>query len=247
MASRAASFQYRGAGADVREVGRALRVGTLLEGSVRKANDHLRVTVQLVEVSTGHHRWSQRFDRPLEEVFAIQAEIANGVATSLRGDDLSEREQQALARPQTGAVAYEYYLRGRQSLPRMAAGDLRKGAEMFDRAIALDADYAPAHTGLAMAHATLHEWFGARDEDRARAERASARALELAPDSAEAHVARGLRAVVVAALRRSRPGVRAGHPAESQSVRRPLLLRAHRVRARARSSGRRICSRRRRT
>ena len=64
VASQAASFQYRGAGADVREVGRALRVGTLLEGSVRKANNHLRVTVQLVEVSTGHHRWSQRFDRP---------------------------------------------------------------------------------------------------------------------------------------------------------------------------------------
>ena len=190
VASRAASFQYRGAGADVREVGRALRVGTLLEGSVRKANNHLRVTVQLVEVSTGHHRWSQRFDLPLEDVFAIQAEIASGVATSLRDGALSAGEQQALARPQTGVVAYEYYLRGRQSLSRMAAGDLRKGAEMFDRAVALDADYAPAHTGLAMAHATLHEWFGARDEDRARAERASERALELAPDSAEAHVAR---------------------------------------------------------
>jgi tetratricopeptide (TPR) repeat protein len=123
-------------------------------------------------------------------VSAILAEIANGVATSLRGDALSAPEQQALARPQTGALAYEYYLRGRQGLPRMAAGDLRKGAEMFDRAIALDADYAPAHTGLAMVHATLHEWFGARDEDRSRAERASERALELAPESAETHVAR---------------------------------------------------------
>ena len=121
VASRTASFQYRGAGADVREVGRALRVGTLLECSVRKASDHLRVTVQLVEVSTGHHRWSERFDRALAEVFAIQAEIANGVAASLRGDVLSAREQQALARPQTGPVAYEYYLRGRQCLPRMAA------------------------------------------------------------------------------------------------------------------------------
>ena len=190
VASRTASFQYRGAGADAREVGRALRVGTLLEGSVRKENSHLRVTVQLVEVSSGHHRWSQRFDRTLDDVFAIQDEIANSVATSLRGDVPSPSEQRALARPRTGAAAYEYYLRGRQCLPRMTSVDLRKGAEMFDRAVALDADYAPAHAGLAMVHATLHEWFGARDEDRVRAEHASARALELAPDLAEAHVAR---------------------------------------------------------
>jgi adenylate cyclase len=190
VASRAASFQFRGAGADVREVGRALRVGTLLEGSVRKANNHLRVTVQLVEVSTGALRWSQHFDRTLDEVFAIQREIAASVATSLRGGALGPREQQALARPQTAAVAYEYYLRGQQCRPRMTAAELRKGAEMFDRAVALDADYAPAHVGLAMAHAALHEWFGARDEDRVRAERASGRALELAPALAEAHVAR---------------------------------------------------------
>ena len=190
VASRTASFQFRGAGADVREVGRALRVGTLLEGSVRKANNHLRVTVQLVEVSTGSHRWSQRFDRPLDDIFAIQDEIANSVAASLRDRALSARERQALARPQTAAVVYEYYLRGRQCLPRMAAVDLRRGAEMFDRALALDANYAPAHAGLAMALATLHEWFGARDQDRERAERASARALALAPDLADAHVAR---------------------------------------------------------
>jgi adenylate cyclase len=190
VASRTASFQFRGARADVREVGRALRVGTLLEGSLRKANHQLRVTVQLVEVPTGYHRWSQRFDRPLDDVFAIQDEIANGVAASLGGGVLSRREQQVLARPQTGAVVYEYYLRGRQCLPRMTLVELKRSCEMFDRAIALDASYAPAHTGLAMAHATLHEWFGARDEDRVRAERASARALELAPDSAEAHVAR---------------------------------------------------------
>ncbi len=191
VASRTASFQFRGAGADVGEVGRALRVGTLLEGSVRKANHHLRVTVQLVEVSTGHQRWSQRFDRPLGEVFAIQDEIANSVAASLRGGALSPREQQALARPQSAVAAYEYYLRGRHCLPRMAAADLRRGAEMFDRAVALDADYAPAYVALAMVHATLHEWFGAKDEDRVRAERAGERALELAPDRAEAHVARG--------------------------------------------------------
>ena len=107
VAARTASFQFRGAGADVRAVGRQLGVGTLLEGSVRKADDRLRVTVQLIEVATGYHRWSQRFDRTLDDVFAIQDEIAESVATSLRGSVLSGREKQALLRPQTGAAAYD--------------------------------------------------------------------------------------------------------------------------------------------
>ena len=246
MASRTASFQFRGAGADVREVGRALRVGTLLEGSVRKANNHLRVTVQLVEVSTGHHRWSQRFDRPLDDVFAIQDEIANGVAASLRGGALSPREQQALARPQTGAAAYEYYLRGRQCLPRMTAVDLRKSAEMFDRAVALDADYAPAHAGLAMVHATLHEWFGAKDEDRVRAERASA-----AGAGTGARIWRRRTWHVPARCRCRAATTRPARRSSRRSASIPICstptttTRARRSR-RARSSVRRTCSRRRR-
>jgi adenylate cyclase len=191
VAARTASFQFRGIGADVREVGRQLGVGTLLEGSVRKADDRLRVTVQLIEVATGYHRWSQRFDRTLDDVFAIQDEIAESVATSLRGSVLSGREKQALLRPHTGAAAYEYYLRGRQHLPRMAQPDLETSGEMFERAIELDATYGPAWAGLATVHATLYEWFGAKDADAIRAERASQRALELSPDLAEAHVARG--------------------------------------------------------
>jgi adenylate cyclase len=191
----------------VHEVGRALRVGTLLEGSVRKAHNHLRLTVQLVEVSTGQHRWSQRFDRTFDDMFAIQAEIATNVASALRGGALSPREEQALARPHTGVAAYEYYLRGRQCLPRLTAADLKTSAEMLERAIALDADYAPAHVGLAMAYATLYEWFGAKDEDRMRAEQASARALELGPDMAEAHVAR---ACALSPARRRHAASRAG-------------------------------------
>ena len=191
VAARTASFQFRGIGADVREVGRHLGVGTLLEGSVRKADDRLRVTVQLIEVATGYHRWSQRFDRRLDDVFAIQDEIAECVASSLRGTVLSRREKQALLRPQTGPEAYEYYLRGRQCLPRMTEPDLKTSGEMFERAIELDPNYGPAWAGLATVHATLYEWFGGKDDDSMQAERASQRALELAPGLAEAHVARG--------------------------------------------------------
>jgi len=165
VASRTASFQFRGAGADVQAVGRHLGVGTLLEGSVRKADDRLRVTVQLIEVATGYHRWSQRFDRLLDDVFAIQDEIAESVATSLRGSVLSGREKEALQRPPTGAAAYEYYLRGRQHLPRLTQPDLEKSRDMFERAIELDAGYGPAFAGLATVHATLYEWYGAREEN----------------------------------------------------------------------------------
>src|SRR6266478_2948129 len=191
VASRTASFQFHGTGADVRAVGQHLGVGTLLEGSVRKAGDHLRVIVQLIEVATGFHRWSQRFDRKLDDVFAIQDEIAESVATSVRGNVLSRHERLALLWPQTGAAAYEYYLRGRQYLPRLTQPDLQKSGEMFEHAIELDAGYGPAFAGLAMVHATLYEWYGAKEDDLVQAERASQKALQLAPGLADAHVARG--------------------------------------------------------
>jgi TolB-like protein/tetratricopeptide (TPR) repeat protein len=191
VASRTASFQFRAAGMDIRVVGRRLGVGTLLEGSVRKAGSRLRVTVQLIDVATGYHRWSERFDRTLDDVFAIQDEIAASVATALRGDVLTTSERDALVRPQTVAAAYEYYLRGRQALPRMMRADIKASGEMFERALELDPEYGPAWAGLATVHATHYEWYGANPADLVKAERASRRALELAPALAEAHVARG--------------------------------------------------------
>ena len=191
VAARTASFQFRTAGSDVQAVGRQHGVGTLLAGSVRKADDRLRVTVQLVEVATGFHRWSERFDRRPDDVFAIQDEIAHSVAAALRGTLPSPREQRALSRPQTGSAAYEYYLRGRQFLPRMTRPDLQTSSEMFERAIALDPAYGPAWAELATAHATLYEWFRAGDGDLVQAEHASQRALTLAPALADANVARG--------------------------------------------------------
>ena len=191
VASRTASFQFRSSGADIREIGRQLGVGTLLEGSVRKADDRLRVTVQLIEVATGYHRWSQRFDRRLDDVFAIEDEIAESVATSLRGHVLSRREKQALQRPQTSTAAYESYLRGRQYLPRLTEVDLERSRDMFERAIELDGEYGPAWSCLAAVHATRYEWFGGGADDLARAEETSQKAVELAPQLALPHVARG--------------------------------------------------------
>ncbi|MGH8237296.1 MAG: winged helix-turn-helix domain-containing protein [Steroidobacteraceae bacterium] len=192
VAARSSSFQFRQGGVDLREVGRALGVQSVVEGSVRRAGDQLRVTVQLIDVASGYHKWSQRFERKAGDVFAIQDEIAASVATTLRGGAaLSQREQRALRRPHTTAEPYEYYLRGRQSLHRMRQPDLEESRRMFEGAIELDADYAPAWAGLATVHALLYEWWGSNDEEMHRADRASQIALELAPDLADAHFARG--------------------------------------------------------
>ena len=191
VVSRSASFQYRGPGVDVKEVGQVLGVESLLEGSVRKAGNRLRITVQLIDTATAFHKWSERFDRNLDDVFAVQDEIAGKVASMLRGGDLSWQERRALRRTQTASDTYEYFLRGRQSLHRLTRPALEYSREMFRQAIEIDPEYAPAWAGLAMAHAQRYEWWGSADEELVEAERASRIAMELNPELADAHVARG--------------------------------------------------------
>ena len=190
VASRTASFQFNSSGADVAEVGRLLRVGTLLEGSVRKADDRLRITVQLIDIATGYHLWSERFDRKLADVFAIQDEISEHVAASLRVAVLKEREKPV--RPRTTVEAYEYFLRAKSMLQRMTEQDLTAAVELFERAIALDPAYSPAYACMAVALGTLYEWFGANDEHLRKSDEASRKAMELSPEQAEPHLARGV-------------------------------------------------------
>jgi non-specific serine/threonine protein kinase len=190
VAARSSTFQFRGPALDVRDVGRQLRVATLLEGSVRKAGDRLRITVQLIDVDTGYHRWSQRFDRRMDDIFAIQDEIAAEVASCLRGAPSTPVKEPPRV-PQTAVEAYEWYLRGLQLVHERTWSDLDHCKEMFRRAIEVDPAYAPAWAGLATAHAMAYEWWGSTDADLEGAETASAKALELAPTLADAHVARG--------------------------------------------------------
>jgi tetratricopeptide (TPR) repeat protein len=112
--------------------------------------------------------------------------------TSLRGSVFSQREKKALLRPHTEVAAYEFYLRGRQCFSLRSEADLKRGAEMFEQAIELDSKYSPAYAGLAVTHAMLYEWFGAKQDHLLAAQRASQTALALSPNLAEAHVARGI-------------------------------------------------------
>ena len=189
IAVRSSSFQFPGS-VDVRAVGEKLGVGAVVEGSVRKIGDRLRVNVQLIDVADGYQRWSDRYDRKLEDVFAIQDEIAESVATSLRGV-LSLEEKNALRNPETAVETFEYFLRGRQLLHRFSRPTIEGARQMFERALEIDPDYAPAWAGLADAEAFLYDWWGGLDKNRENADRASRRALELAPHLAETHASRG--------------------------------------------------------
>jgi TolB-like protein/tetratricopeptide (TPR) repeat protein len=200
VAARSSSFQFRSAGVDIQAVGARLGVSSVLEGSVRKVGDRLRVTVQLVGVEDGYHRWSRRFDRTVADVFAIQDEIAQNVVSALRGI-LTPSERVALRRPETSAECYEYFLRGRRLIHRFDRVALETAKAMFERAIDIDPGYALAHAGLADVHSWFYEWWGGDQADLAAADRASERAIDLAPDLSEAHASRGF----VLSLRRRYP------------------------------------------
>jgi TolB-like protein/tetratricopeptide (TPR) repeat protein len=189
VAARSSSFQFRGSAADIQAVGARLGATSVLEGSVRLAGSRLRVTVQLVDVGDGYHRWSRRFEGSPEDVFSIEDEIAQCVATALRGV-LSAREREALRRPETHMAAYDYFLRGRQLLHRFVRPGIEMAGQMFERAAQLAPDYAPAHAGLADVHSWLYEWWGGDPADLEAADQASRRALELAPGLSEAHSSR---------------------------------------------------------
>jgi serine/threonine protein kinase/Tfp pilus assembly protein PilF len=186
VASRTGSFQFKNAAADLREIGNALRVDTVLEGSVRKSDHRLRITVQLIDAARGFHLWSESFDRELRDVFAIQQEIAHNVVRSLQVT-LSPQEKGALAEVPTSHVqAYDYYLRGRSFYYRYGRHDIEFALQLFSRAIELDPEYALAHAGLADCWSYIYLYAERKDAVRQQAEAAGRRAVELAPGSAQA-------------------------------------------------------------
>jgi TolB-like protein/Flp pilus assembly protein TadD len=191
VAARTSAFSYRDAQEDVRDIGRQLGVGAVLEGTVRRSGDRLRVTTQLVSVADGYHLWSDHFDRLMEDVFKIQEEVAANVAHALELI-LAASERRALTRIPTSDIrAYELYLRGRQFFYQNRRKSLEYALEMFEHAIQIDPGYAMAYAGLADCHSTLCRLFPGSEGDLIEADRASAQAVELDPELAEAHSARG--------------------------------------------------------
>jgi serine/threonine protein kinase/Tfp pilus assembly protein PilF len=192
VTSRTSSFAFKGKSEDIGEIGRKLKVSTVLEGSLRKLGNKLRVTAQLVNVADGSNLWSERYDREIEDIFEIQDDISGAIVKALRVI-LTEGEKKQIAKARTDNVqAYEYYLRGRQYFHQLRRKSLEYARQMFNKAIEIDPDYARAYAGVADSCSMLYTYFDAREFNLKQADIASHKALELDPELAEAHVARGL-------------------------------------------------------
>ena len=192
VASRTSSFAFKGKNEDIGEIGKKLKVSTVLEGSMRKMGNKLRITAQLVNAADGYQLWSERYDREMEDVFAIQDDISQAIVKALRVI-LSEGEKKQIEKARAVDVkAYDYYLRGRQYFHHFRRKSLEYARQMFNKAIEIDPEYARAYAGVADACSLLYTYFDARDSHLRQADLSSLKAIELEPELAEAHVARGI-------------------------------------------------------
>ncbi len=190
VAARTSSFAYKGKDTDVRQIGRELGVRAVLEGSVRQAGRRLRITAQLVDVASGYHLWSERFDREMEDVFAVQDEIARAIAGALHVKLMGAADAPVVVRPTQDIEAYNLYLKGRYNLnlrrPKPAIADL-------EAAIDRDHRYAAAYLGLTEAYCFWGFYGGIPTwEAYGRARWAADRAQELTPGAPEVHLSLGL-------------------------------------------------------
>lgn len=194
VAARTSAFAFKGRNLDVRQIGDTLNVETVLEGSVRKSGDRVRVTAQLVNVSDGFHLWSETYDREFTDILSIQDEISRSIVEALKGT-LSGEAEAGLAKSATQNVdAYNDYLRGRHFWNRRTVANFDSAVHYFNRAVLLDPEYARAYAGLAETLVLMPEYGGPSiQEVLPYAKAATERALALDPDLAEAYVASGYR------------------------------------------------------
>jgi TolB-like protein/lipoprotein NlpI len=188
VAAKTSTFHVKEKGLEIRAIGEQLNVDTLLEGSVRKAGDRLRITAQLVNVSDGYHLWSERYDRQLDDVFAVQDEIARAIVEKLKVKLVGPREAPLVRRGSTNLEAYQFYLKGRYYFARRYKGRLEQALDCFARALDLDPDSAPALAGLADGY-SLQGFYGLSPPRVVlpKARQAAERAVELDDTLAEAH------------------------------------------------------------
>ncbi len=184
-------FTYKGTSVRIKQVAQELGVRYVLEGSVRMAGTRVRISSHLIDTTNGDHLWADRYDRNLTDIFAIQDEIANSIVGQLKIRLLPEERKAIAEEPTANVEAYTYYLRGRQLSHTWTKSYLVLARRMFEKAVELDPEYGRAYAGIADCDAAIRDW----DPDQVSVEqilKASARALELNPDLAEAHASHGL-------------------------------------------------------
>lgn len=190
VAGRTSSFQFKGKNIDLREIGEKLGVGTVLEGSVRKQGNRLRITAQLVNVEDGFHLWSEKYDRNMDDIFAIQDEIALAITENLK-IILLEKEKKNLTKTQTQNIeAYEFYLKGRFYLNKRF---LFQSLEQFNKAVEIDQEFAKAYAGLADAYVILGFYnFIPAKESMPKAKEAAEAAIRLDSSLCEPYCSLGM-------------------------------------------------------
>jgi TolB-like protein/class 3 adenylate cyclase/Tfp pilus assembly protein PilF len=204
VASRTSAFSFKGKGVDIPTVAQKLNVATVLEGSVRKSGKRVRITAQLIEVSSDSHLWSETYDRELDDIFAVQDDIAQSVVKELRtallggpaeavaDTAVAADVRQAATGRSDNPEAFQLYLQGKFYGERITQADSDKAIALFKQALAIDPDFALAWTGLSHIYQLQAGYgFAPIDEGYERARDAAQRALRLAPDLAEGHIAHG--------------------------------------------------------
>ena len=186
VVSRTDVLPFRNKEVNTRQVGEALRVNYVLEGSVRKAGNKIRITAQLINVRDGYHLWAERFDRLVEDIFDVQNEVSQKIADALK-ISLTEAERQLLAKKPTDDLrAYDFYMQGRELLYLKGKKNTEKAIAMFEDAVAIDPGFASSYAGLAEAYSYMYEWYDGNPVWLGKAIETNQKALTLDPASLEA-------------------------------------------------------------
>jgi len=192
VASRNAVLPFKGKPVDIPVLGRKLNLDAVLEGSIRKAGNRLRITAQLIDVKEGFHLWAERYDREVQEIFDLQEEIAKNIASALKVK-LSPKEEEKIAQKYKGDLrAYEYYLKGRNYYYKYTKSDMLAAIQMFKKALEIDPNYALAYAGLADSYYQfIDKGFETDKSFLVRAEEAAQKSLSIDSECAEAYKALG--------------------------------------------------------
>ncbi|MBI2620360.1 MAG: protein kinase [Ignavibacteriales bacterium] len=191
VVSRTDVLPFRNKDVNTRQVGEALRVNYMLEGSVRKAGNKMRITAQLIDVRSGFHLWAERFDRLIEDIFDVQTEVSQKIAEALKVS-LTESEKQSLAKKPTDDLrAYDFYMRGREFLYRRGKKNNEAAIQMFENALSLDPNYAAAYAALAEAYSYMYSWYDGDKKWLGKTIEVSQKALSLDTNSIEAQFGNG--------------------------------------------------------
>jgi TolB-like protein/Tfp pilus assembly protein PilF len=190
VAARTSAFAFKGKEEDLRKVGQVLDVATVLEGSVQQSGDEVRITAQLIDTRSGYHLWSEKYDRKLTSIFAVEDEISKAITDKLKVQLAGAGGQSLVAQKTIDPLAHDFYLRG---LTLLAARSVKEAADAFQQAVAIDPGYAQGWAALAEAEALLPAYtLTPAQASYARSLDAARHALALDPDTASAYVARGM-------------------------------------------------------